>query len=169
MQSAVVGAVMAMLLLLLLSMLIGWLIGAPDPESRRVLANSASMRNVVVVLYVARFCFPGTHIYMVPIVYLSLMIPTNLAFNLAFAGWHKLISRARRRVCRAFLLEPLSRPTHQLKAFWGQPLHSLKLAPDIAPSRPRISTDSVVYHRNQSSAQVIDLSGVSDLLGNRGH
>jgi hypothetical protein len=71
-------------------MLIGWLIGGPDPESRRVLATSTSMRSVVVVLYVARYCFPGTDIYMVPIVYLSLMIPTNLAFNLAFAGWHKL-------------------------------------------------------------------------------
>jgi hypothetical protein len=47
------------------------LIGGPDPESRRVLATSTSMRSVVVVLYVARYCFPGTDIYMVPIVYLS--------------------------------------------------------------------------------------------------
>jgi BASS family bile acid:Na+ symporter len=90
------GAILAMLLLLLLSMLIGWLIGGPDPESRRVLATSTSMRSVVVVLYVARYCFPGTDIYMVPIVYLSLMIPTNLAFNLAFAGWHKLRRKERR-------------------------------------------------------------------------
>ena len=84
------GAVLAMVLLLLLSMLIGWMIGGPDPESRRVLATSTSMRSVIVVLYVARYCFPGTNVYMVPIVYLSLMVPTNLAFHLAFAGWHKL-------------------------------------------------------------------------------
>ena len=90
------GAILAMLLLLLLSMLVGWLIGGPDPESRRVLATSTSMRSVVVVLYVARYCFPGTDIYMVPIVYLSLMVPTNLAFNLAFAGWHKLRRKDRR-------------------------------------------------------------------------
>jgi predicted Na+-dependent transporter len=84
------GNILAMLLLLLLSMLIGWLIGGPDRESRRVLATSTGMRSVIVVLYVARYCFPGTNIYMIPIVYLSLMVPTNLLFNLAFTVWHKL-------------------------------------------------------------------------------
>jgi bile acid:Na+ symporter, BASS family len=84
------GTILAMLLLLLLSMLIGWLIGGPDPESRRVLATSTSMRSVIVVLYVARYCFPGTSVYMVPIVYLSLMVPANLLFHLAFTGWQKL-------------------------------------------------------------------------------
>jgi bile acid:Na+ symporter, BASS family len=84
------GAIAAMALLLLLSMLIGWLIGGPDPESRRVLATSTSMRSVIVVLYVARYCFPGTDVYMVPIVYLSLMVPTNLVFHLALTGWRKL-------------------------------------------------------------------------------
>jgi hypothetical protein len=45
---------------------------------------------VIVVLYVARYCFPGTNVYMIPIVYLSLMVPTNLLFHLAFTGWRKL-------------------------------------------------------------------------------
>jgi len=84
------GTILAMLLLLLLSMLIGWLIGGPDRESRRVLATATSMRNVIVALYVARYCFPGTSVYMIPIVYISLMVPTNLLFHLAFAGWHTL-------------------------------------------------------------------------------
>ncbi len=84
------GAVAAMALLLLLSMVVGWFIGGPDSESRRVLATSTGMRSVIVVLYVARYCFPGTNVYMVPIVYLSLMVPTNLVFHLAFSGWHKL-------------------------------------------------------------------------------
>lgn len=84
------GAVLAMFLLLVLSMLIGWLLGGPDLESRKVLATSTGMRSVIVVLYVARYCFPGTDVYMVPIVYLSLMIPTNLVFHLAFTGWNKL-------------------------------------------------------------------------------
>ncbi len=83
-----------MLLLLLLSMLIGWLIGGPDGESRRVLATSTGMRSVIVVLYVARYCFPGTNVYMIPIVYISLMVPTNLLFHLAFTGWHKLQASA---------------------------------------------------------------------------
>ena len=84
------GAILAMLLLLLLSMLIGWLIGGPDRETRRVLATSTGMRSVIVVLYIARYCFPGTNVYVVPIVYLSLMVPTNLLFHLAFTGWHKV-------------------------------------------------------------------------------
>ena len=84
------GTILAMLLLLVLSMLIGWLIGGPDPESRRVLATATGMRSVIVVLYVARYCFPGTNVYMVPIVYLSLMVPTNLFFYLAYTGWHRL-------------------------------------------------------------------------------
>jgi len=84
------GSILAMLLLLLLSMVIGWLIGGPDRESRRVLATSTGMRSVIVVLYVARYCFPGTNVYMVPVVYLSLMVPTNLLFHLAFTGWQKL-------------------------------------------------------------------------------
>ena len=84
------GTVLAMVLLLLLSMLIGWLIGGRDREIRRVLATSTGMRSVIVVLYISRYCFPGTNVYMIPIVYLSLMVPTNLLFHLAFTGWHKL-------------------------------------------------------------------------------
>jgi len=83
------GTILAMFFLLIISMLIGWFIGGPDDESRRVLATSTGMRSVIVVLYIARYCFPGTHIYMIPIVYLSLMVPTNLLFHLAFVGWHK--------------------------------------------------------------------------------
>jgi bile acid:Na+ symporter, BASS family len=83
------GSIVAMSLLLLLSMLIGWLIGGPGRESRRVLATASGMRGVIVVLYVARYCFPGTNVYMVPFVYLSLMVPTNLVFHLAFTQWNK--------------------------------------------------------------------------------
>lgn len=88
------GTILAMFLLLVLSMLIGWFLGGPDGDSRRVLATSTGMRSVIVVLYVARYCFPGTNIYMVPIVYLSLMVPANLLFHLAFVGWHRLQPKA---------------------------------------------------------------------------
>jgi BASS family bile acid:Na+ symporter len=84
------GTILALFLLLVISMVIGWFTGGSDPESRRVLAISTGMRSVIVVLYVARFCFSRTNIYMIPIVYLSLMVPTNLLFHLAFTGWHKL-------------------------------------------------------------------------------
>jgi BASS family bile acid:Na+ symporter len=82
--------ILAMILLLVLSMLIGWFVGGPDLESRRVLATATGMRSVIVVLYVARYCFPGTNVYMVPIVYLSLMVPTNLLFHLGYARWQRL-------------------------------------------------------------------------------
>jgi len=84
------GTLLAMFLLLVISMLIGWFTGGPDCDSRRVLATTTGMRSVIVVLYIARYCFPGTNIYMVPIVYVSLMVPTNLLFHLAFTGWRKL-------------------------------------------------------------------------------
>lgn len=84
------GTVLAMFLLLAASMLIGWLIGGPDGETRRILATSTGMRSVVVVLYIARYCFPSTNVFMIPLVYLSLMVPTNLVFHLALKGWHKL-------------------------------------------------------------------------------
>jgi BASS family bile acid:Na+ symporter len=84
------GTILALFLLLVISMLLGWFVGGPDGESRRVLATSTGMRSVIVVLYVARYCFPGTNIYMIPIVYLSLMVPANLLFHLACWGWHKL-------------------------------------------------------------------------------
>ena len=88
------GTILAMFSLLIISMLIGWFIGGPDAESRRVLATSTGMRSVIVVLYIARYCFPGTNIYMIPIVYLSLMIPTNLLFHVALVGWRKLRATA---------------------------------------------------------------------------
>jgi bile acid:Na+ symporter, BASS family len=84
------GAVIAMFLLLLLSMLIGWFMGGPDRDSRRVLATSTGMRSVIVVLYVARYCFPGTNVHAVPIAYASLMVPTNLVFHLVCTVWNKL-------------------------------------------------------------------------------
>jgi len=88
------GTILALFLLLVTSMLLGWFLGGPDRESRRVLATSTGMRSVVVVLYVARYCFPGTDVYMIPIVYLSLMVPASLLFHLGFWGWYRLRPRA---------------------------------------------------------------------------
>jgi bile acid:Na+ symporter, BASS family len=86
------GTILAMVLLFLSSMVIGWMIG-DDADTRRVLATSTSMRNVVIVLYISRYCFPGTSVYMVPIVYLSIMVPANMLFHLSFAAWHRFRRR----------------------------------------------------------------------------
>lgn len=82
------GTILAMVLLLLSSMLIGWMIGG-DADTRRVLAISSSMRNVVIVLYISRYCFPETNVYMIPIVYLSIMVPANMLFFLSSAAWRR--------------------------------------------------------------------------------
>lgn len=87
------GTILAMFLLLVSSMIIGWYVAGADAEARRVLATATGMRSVIVVLYIARYCFPGTKIYMVPVVYLSLMVPANLLFHLAFVVWQKLKAR----------------------------------------------------------------------------
>src|SRR5215472_16356769 len=86
------GTILAMVLLLLSSMLIGWMIG-DDLDTRRVLATCSSMRNVVIVLYIARYCFPGTNVYMVPIVYLSFMMLANLSLHLGITIWRRFRSR----------------------------------------------------------------------------
>jgi bile acid:Na+ symporter, BASS family len=78
------GTILALVLLFVSSMLIGWMIG-DDADTRRVLATSTSMRNIVIVLYIARFCFPKTNVHLVPIVYLSIMVPANMLFHLSFA------------------------------------------------------------------------------------
>jgi len=84
------GTVLAMVLLLLCSMLIGWLIGGPDRDTRRILATSTGMRSVIVVWYIARYCFPGTQVFMIPLIYLSFMVPANLLFHLLFIARRKL-------------------------------------------------------------------------------
>jgi predicted Na+-dependent transporter len=59
-------------------------------ETRRTLVTSTGMRSVIVVWYIARYCFPGTQVYMIPLIYLSLMVPANLLFQLAFIRRGKL-------------------------------------------------------------------------------
>lgn len=90
------GTILALVLLLLSSMFIGWMMG-DDTDTRRILATATSMRNVVIVLYIARFCFPGTSVYMVPIAYLSIMVPTNMLFHLSYVVWHRLRLRVQAR------------------------------------------------------------------------
>jgi bile acid:Na+ symporter, BASS family len=88
------GTILAMVLLLLSSMLIGWMIGK-DTDTRRVLIAATSMRNIVIVLYISRYCFPGTNVYMIPIVYLSIMVPANMLFYISFLVWQRIRHRSR--------------------------------------------------------------------------
>lgn len=79
---------LTMLALLIVAMVTGWWLGGPDRESRRVMATSTSMRNVVVCFFIARYWFPGTRAYLVPIAYLGMMLPANLLFTL-YEKWRE--------------------------------------------------------------------------------
>lgn len=79
---------LTMLGLLVMAMAAGWWLGGPDRESRRVMATSTSMRNVVVCFFIARYWFPGTKAYLVPIAYLGMMVPANLLFTL-YQKWRE--------------------------------------------------------------------------------
>jgi predicted Na+-dependent transporter len=87
------GTILALLLLLFSSMLIGWMIGK-DADTRRVLTTTTSMRNVILVFYIGRYCFPETIVHIVPIVYVSMMVPANMLFHLSFAAWHRFHAHA---------------------------------------------------------------------------
>ena len=82
MKSLSFNPLAAIILLIVLAMVTGWFLGGPDRESRRVLATSTSMRSVVICFYLARYWFQGTEVYVMPLVYLSLMVPINAVFTL---------------------------------------------------------------------------------------
>jgi BASS family bile acid:Na+ symporter len=71
-----------MLILILVSMLIGWVLGGPDKNDRRVLATGTSMRNAAICLLIAQKSFPDTGVDVVVIAFSALMVPPNMLFTL---------------------------------------------------------------------------------------
>ncbi|MDQ1274065.1 MAG: bile acid:Na+ symporter, family, partial [Planctomycetota bacterium] len=72
----------AMLILILTSMVIGWVLGGPDRNNRRVLATGTSMRNAAICLLIAQKSFPDTGVDVVVIAFSALMVPPNMLFTL---------------------------------------------------------------------------------------
>ena len=75
----------AIVVLILASWTVGWLLGGPKVENRKVLAISSSMRNIGVCLPIASNYFSGTDISTPLLAFSGLMIPMNLVFALAVA------------------------------------------------------------------------------------
>ena len=74
-------AVAAMLLFIFISMTVGWFLGGPTVEFRRIMAASTSMRNAALCLAIVESSSPG-HAVIVPLVAFSLlMVPTNMLFS----------------------------------------------------------------------------------------
>ena len=75
-------AVGSMLLFIVVSMVIGWFMGGPTRETRRILATSTSMRNAILCLVIAESSSPG-HAVLLPLIAFSLlMVPPNMLYTI---------------------------------------------------------------------------------------
>ena len=88
----------AMVCLIAGSMIIGWLMGGPKHENRRILASATSMRNVALCAAIALRSFPGTNVDVALVAFSSLMVTP--ASTLAFYENYK---KRRAKVLAAFL------------------------------------------------------------------
>jgi predicted Na+-dependent transporter len=67
----------AMVLLIIGSMIIGWFLGGPQRENRRILATATSMRNVALCAVIAIESFPGTKVDIAIVAFSGLMVTPN--------------------------------------------------------------------------------------------
>jgi BASS family bile acid:Na+ symporter len=67
----------AMVLLIIGSMIIGWFLGGPQRENRRILATATSMRNVGLCAVIAIESFPGTKVDIGIVAFSALMVTPN--------------------------------------------------------------------------------------------
>jgi BASS family bile acid:Na+ symporter len=77
-----VSALAALFLLVVGAMFLGWLMGGPDTGTRRVLAASTGMRNVMVSLLIAVTSFPNSAVDLAVLAFSALMVPPNLVFTI---------------------------------------------------------------------------------------
>jgi BASS family bile acid:Na+ symporter len=67
----------AMVSLVIGSMIIGWFLGGPQRENRRILATGTSMRNVALCAVIAIESFPGTKVDIAIVAFSALMVTPN--------------------------------------------------------------------------------------------
>lgn len=72
----------ATLAFILGSMIIGWLMGGPKRENRRILAAGTSMRNVALCAVIALQSFPGTKVDLGLVAFSALMVTPNSILGL---------------------------------------------------------------------------------------
>jgi predicted Na+-dependent transporter len=83
----------AMVLLIMGSMVIGWFLGGPQREKRRILATGTSMRNVALCAVIAIESFPGTKVDVAIVAFSALMVTPN-SFLLFYENYRKKRRRA---------------------------------------------------------------------------
>lgn len=72
-----IRTVAAMLALILGSMIIGWLLGGPKRDNRRILATGTSMRNIALCAVISLENFPGTAVDVGIVAFSALMLTPN--------------------------------------------------------------------------------------------
>jgi BASS family bile acid:Na+ symporter len=82
-------AVLALLLLVLLSMVIGWWLGGPERENRRVMAIATSMRNAGLCLLMAMRAFPESGADVAVVAFMGLMVTPNMLFTVYETIWER--------------------------------------------------------------------------------
>jgi bile acid:Na+ symporter, BASS family len=87
----------AMLLLIIGSMIIGWLLGGPQRENRRILATATSMRNVALCAVIAIESFPGTKVDIAIVAFSALMVTPNL-----FLAFYENYRKKRRKALASY-------------------------------------------------------------------
>lgn len=86
-------AVGALLLFVLGTMILGWLVGGPDRESRRILASATSMRNAALCLAIAQNTPASSAVIMPLLAFSLLMVPPNMLFTVGFNMYNKAAAR----------------------------------------------------------------------------
>ena len=72
-----IATLAAMVSLIIGSMLIGWFLGGPQHQNRRILATATSMRNVALCAVIASESFPGTNADIAIVAFSALMVTPN--------------------------------------------------------------------------------------------
>jgi BASS family bile acid:Na+ symporter len=83
----------AMLVFIVASMVVGWALGGPGKETRRILATGSSMRNAALALMIAINSFPESNVDVAVIAFSGLMIPPNMLFTV----YHLVQGRRRKK------------------------------------------------------------------------
>jgi BASS family bile acid:Na+ symporter len=100
-MAALVGPeLLAMLALIVGSMVLGWLLGGPARETRRVLASTSGMRNAAIALLIALRSFPGTDVDAAVVACTALMIPVNMLYTIAGNVRAALAAKTQARLAR---------------------------------------------------------------------
>jgi BASS family bile acid:Na+ symporter len=73
----------AALAVVVLSMVVGWLLGGPGRQTRRVLMTKASVRNAAAALLIAHHAFADPLVTMTVIAYTAVMVPANFLVSFA--------------------------------------------------------------------------------------